>query len=69
MNKEDVWQVIKAILKVLVAVGIFLFLFMDSKGHINGDQAETFIFGFVAGWAVTFGHFKKKGTKNESREK
>jgi hypothetical protein len=64
MNKEDTWQVIKAIFKVLVGIGLFIFLFMDSRGHFNGDQAVTFLSGFIAGWFVTFWHLKK-GTKDE----
>jgi len=65
MNKEDVWQVIKAILKILIGIGIFLLLCMDSKGHINGDEAVALIVGFTAGWAVTFWHYEKKRKEDD----
>ncbi len=60
MNKEDTWQVIKAILKVLVGLGIILFLFMDSTGNIHGGQAADVLVGFVAGWLVTYLYYGKK---------
>jgi hypothetical protein len=61
MNKEDV----KTIVKVLAGVGIFLFLFIDSKGHFNYEQAKDVMFGFFAGWLVTYLHLKKTGKKDE----
>ena len=69
MNKEDVWQVIKAILKILIGIGVFVFLFMDHEWHFHGHDAGTFLFGGIAGWAITAWHFEKKRKADKWWEK
>lgn len=64
----ELWEVIRAILKVILGIGIWLFLNMDSKWHLDRDGAVDSLYGFIAGVLVAVWHYAPKMKRLELLE-